>query len=69
MRYGPDAAVVAACLLAVLGVCHLLLPDLAWRLYRRPQPYPDDSTRFNLRLLGAAMVAFAGLVGTVAYLF
>jgi len=62
-------AIVAALVLAILGLGHLLLPDLAWRLYRRPQPYPDDSTRFTLRLLGAAMVAFAVLVATVAYAF
>jgi hypothetical protein len=69
MRYGPTSAIVVACVLAILGLCHLFVPDLAWQLYRRPQPYPDDSGRFTLRLLGAAMLAFAVLVGTVVYAF
>jgi hypothetical protein len=64
---GPTAAFLAAGVLAIFGLVHLLDPDRAWRLYRRPA-YPEDSTRFTLRLLGAALLAFAGLVGTVAYL-
>jgi uncharacterized protein YjeT (DUF2065 family) len=58
----------AAFVLALLGLLHLFLPERAWRLYRRPQAFPDDSTLFNLRLLGAAMLAFGGLVAAVVCL-
>jgi uncharacterized protein YjeT (DUF2065 family) len=63
------SAYLVALVLVLFGLLHLIDPDRAWRLYRRPQPEPEDSTRFNLRLLGAALLAFAGLVSTVAYVF
>ncbi len=66
---GPTVAIVAAFLLGILGLGHVLLPDLAWRFYRPKELYPEDSARFALRLLGAAMLAFAVLVATVVYAF
>lgn len=63
---GSFAGIAAACVLGILGVVHLLYPDLAWRVYRRRELCPDDSARFTLRLLGAALLAFGVLVATVA---
>ena len=59
---GPAGALLAAVVLALLGLLHLILPDRAWQLYRRPQLYPEPGTRVALRVLGVMMIGFAGVV-------
>ena len=65
---GAFVGTAVACVLGLLGLGHILYPARAWRIYR-PRFYPDETARFHLRLLGVALIALGGLVGTVVYLF
>ncbi len=64
MTRGLTPALATAAFIAVLGLLHLLLPDLAWRW--RVRRDLDDTTRPAVRLLGAGLLGFAALLAAVA---
>ena len=65
---GTTAALLAATLVAIAGALHAFYPDFVWQFYRRHELYPEDSTRFTVRLVGATLLAVACLVFTAVSL-